>query len=272
MISRLVVPFKDIFTTIFTVETEHGVLIFDTGTYPEDITGRLLPFLEEKGLALSSVKAVFISHSHGDHAGGLATLAPLVPQAGIYTRSKKLSEAFPDRCIHPEDGDLILDVLQVVTVPGHSRDSMGLLDTRTGTLLSGDSLQLYGIFGSGDWASNVNFPLLHLEALDKLAALPLERVFAAHDYHPLGWCYEGKNAVLDALDRCRAPLFLLRDLIRANPALSDEAIAALFCDGGKRPSLRPAVVTAVRNELCTRSNGLSAAKETQNDPIYKFRK
>ena len=150
MISRLVLPFKDIFTTVFVVETEEGVLIFDTGTYPEDVTYRFLPFLEEKGIALSSVKSIFISHSHGDHAGGLATLAPQVPNATIYTRSKKLTEEFPEQARKPEDGDRILGVLQVVTITGHSRDSMGLLDTRTKTLLSGDSLQLYGIGGMHD--------------------------------------------------------------------------------------------------------------------------
>ena len=99
MISRLIVPFKDIFTTIFTVETEEGVLIFDTGTYPEDITRHLLPFLAEKKIPADAIRAVFISHSHGDHAGGLATLAPLVPNAVIYTRSEKLKEEFEVRHI-----------------------------------------------------------------------------------------------------------------------------------------------------------------------------
>ena len=246
MISRLVVPFRDIFTTIFTVETEEGVLIFDTGTYPEDMTDRLLPFLAEKNIALDSIRAVFISHSHGDHAGGLATLAPQVPNATIYTRSKKLAEEFPEQAKKPEDGDVILGVLRVVTIPGHSRDSMGLLDTRTKTLLSGDSLQLYGIYGSGAWGSNITLPVLHLQALEKLAALPIERIFAAHEYHPLGWCYEGEG-VADALENCRKPLFAIRDLIRHDPARSDEEIAAEI--SRTLPRLNPRVVAAVREEL-----------------------
>ncbi len=246
-IFRLTLPYKDIFTSIFAVRTEEGVLIFDTATTPEDITERLLPFLEEKGISLASVKAVFISHSHRDHAGGLATLAPLVPQAKIFTRSKKLGEAFPLQSLKPEDGQMLPGDLQVVTIPGHSKDSAGILDTRTGTLISGDCLQLYGIFGSGAWGSNITLPSLHLEALEKLATLPIRRIYAAHDYHPQGWHFEGEEAVLEALENCRKPLLAIRDLIAANPSRSDEEIAAEM--PSTLPRVNPLVIAAVREDL-----------------------
>ena len=35
-IHRVVVPFLDIFTTVFVVRTPAGALLFDTATYPED--------------------------------------------------------------------------------------------------------------------------------------------------------------------------------------------------------------------------------------------
>ena len=220
-----------------------------TATTPEDITDRVLPFLREEGLDEEDVKAIFISHSHGDHAGGLATLLPLVPNAKIYARSKKLGEIYPHRIVVPEDGDVILGVLQVVTVPGHSRDSAALLDSRTMTLVSGDCLQLYGIYGSGAWGSNITLPLLHLQALEKLRALPLRQILTAHDYHPLGWRYDTPEKISDALDACRDSLFRIRDLIRQKPDLSDEELSLLAGDGSSYPRLHPRVIDAIRREM-----------------------
>ena len=248
-ISRLTLPYKDIFTTVYTVRTPEGVLIFDTATTPEDITEGILPFLRSEGIDAEKVKAIFISHFHGDHAGGLPTLLPFLPNATIYARSKKLGETYPDRIIAPEDGDTILGVLQAVTVPGHSRDSSALLDTRTMTLISGDCLQLYGIFGSGAWGSNITLPRLHLQALEKLRAMPLRQIFAAHDYHPLGWYYDTPEAIRAALDACRDSLFRIRDLITQNAALSDEAIALLAENDGALPRIHPRVVDAIRREM-----------------------
>ena len=137
----------------------------------------------------------------------------------------------------------------MVTVPGHSRDSAALLDLRTATLISGDCLQLYGIFGSGAWGSNITLPLLHLQALEKLRAMPIGRIFTAHDYHPLGWRYDTPEAIRAALDACRDSLFRIRDLIAQHPDLSDEALALLAGDGSSYPRLHPRVVDPIRREM-----------------------
>lgn len=250
-ISRLTLPYKDIFTTCYTVKTPEGVLLFDTATTDVDVHDRILPFLREEGIDPRKVKAVFLSHSHGDHAGGLPALLPLLPNAKIYARSKKLRETYPERIVSPEDGDQILGILKAVTVPGHSRDSMALLDMRTMTLVSGDCLQLYGIFGSGAWGSNITLPLQHLEALEKLRALPLKQILAAHDYHPLGWHYDTPENISSALDACRDALLRIRDLILQDPALSDEELALLAGDGTAYPRIHPRVITALRTELAS---------------------
>ena len=44
-IHRLEVPFLDIYTTVFLVETEEGIVVFDTATYPEDMDTYLVPAL-----------------------------------------------------------------------------------------------------------------------------------------------------------------------------------------------------------------------------------
>jgi glyoxylase-like metal-dependent hydrolase (beta-lactamase superfamily II) len=246
-ICRLTIPYKDIFTTVYTVRTPAGVLLFDTASWDEDVENYLLPFLKEAGVAPEELKYIFVSHNHTDHAGGVKELMKVYPEATILSRSAKLLEKNSRyKGICHQEGDILLEVLQVVTIPGHSRDSMGLLDTRTKTLLSGDCLQLFGIYGSGAWGSNITLPTLHLQALEKLAALPIERIFAAHEYHPLGWRYEGEG-VADALENCRKPLFAIRDLIRHDPSRSDEEIAAEI--SRTLPRLNPRVVAAVREEL-----------------------
>jgi len=246
-ILRLTVPFKDIFTTVYAIRTSEGVLVFDTATTAEDVEGFLLPFLKEQKILPDEICGIFLSHSHGDHAGGLPALLPHLPRAKVYSRSKKLAETYPDRVIRPEDGEEIFGGLKTVTIPGHSADSMGVLDTQTGVLLSGDCLQLYGIYGSGAWGSNITLPRLHLQALDKLAALPMKKIYAAHDYHPLGFCYEGKEKIAEALENCRRPLFEIRDRILKAPDRSDEEIAAEI--SRTLPRLHPRVVAAVREEL-----------------------
>lgn len=55
------------------VRTDHGFLVLDTGTYVESAKAAL--DLAEKGLGediRNHIKAIIISHSHGDHYGGVA--------------------------------------------------------------------------------------------------------------------------------------------------------------------------------------------------------
>ncbi len=232
-ISRLQLEYKDIFTTIYTVRTPEGVLVFDAATTPEDITVRLADFLREEGIGKDEVKGVFISHNHRDHAGGLETFAAEYPEAKIYSRSEKLKEKYGERVISLSDGEGFMGVLQLVAIPGHTIDSAGVLDTRTKTLISGDCLQLYGIFGSGEWCANISRPDKHIKALEKLEAMEIERVLTAHDYHPCGWDYKGREEVLFALKNCREPLEKVKKLILEHPGWSDEEIAAEF----NRPTL-----------------------------------
>ena len=119
---------------------------------------------------------------------------------------------------------------------------------RTKTLISGDSLQLYGIFGSGTWAANISYPRMHMDAVEKLRKMDIETILTAHDYHPYGHRYEGKAAVSAALDAALAPLLYIRQLITENPGASDEDVAALY-NKQDLPTLGAHVVTALRKML-----------------------
>ena len=144
------------------------------------------------------------------------------------------------------DGDSVLDCLEVVTIPGHTADSAGILDKRTKTLISGDSMQLYGIYGSGNWACNINYPKEHFESLEKLSGMDIEKICTAHDYHPCGQIFNGKEEIAKALKSCKEPLCNILLLIKENPCLSDEEIAGIYNKEKTLPTLGAHVVTALR--------------------------
>lgn len=247
---RITLPYKDIFTTVYTVKTDKGVLLFDAASYDTDLEQYIQPMLEELGITAEELKYIFISHNHGDHAGGLRPIIERYPNAVILSRSPKLAQTYAEYQVEArEDGDTVLDVLQIVTIPGHTKDSAAILDKRTNTLISGDCLQLYGIFGSDDWASNITYPALHLEALAKLRTMEIENIYTAHDYHPYGFKHEGKEAVAKVIVACEEPLTLVKILIENNPELDDAAIRLKYNGSGTIPTLRVGVVTKVREML-----------------------
>lgn len=141
---------------------------------------------------------------------------------------------------------MYLDVFRVVTIPGHTQDCSGLLDTRTMTLVSGDCLQFYGIRGSGDWAANINFPAEYIAALDKVSKLGIRQVVSAHDYDPSGYRADGEDAVQQGLKDCTVPLTKIKALILENPDLDDIAIREIFNAPENVPTIRAKVVEAIR--------------------------
>jgi glyoxylase-like metal-dependent hydrolase (beta-lactamase superfamily II) len=243
------IPYKDIFTTVYFIRTEVGVLLFDAASFDSDVDDYILPAIDELGIAADELKYVFISHPHIDHAGGLKRLLYYLPTITVVSAAQKHLEEYSDyNVISPGDGDLLLDVLKVVEIPGHTIRAGGILDTRDRTLISGDSLQLYGIFGSGRWGANIRFPAEHFSAIEKLKGMEIDNICAAHDYHPLGQFCVGRDKVRAALDACIEPLIRVRGLIEANPDKDDELIAAVYNDGTV-PTLGAHVVTAVRGTM-----------------------
>lgn len=246
-IYRLITPYKDIWTTVYLIRTEEGYMLFDTASSDSDTEEYILPMLAEAGVDPMEIKCVFISHKHRDHAGGLARLMKAIPDAVIVSRHEKMPEEYAEyKVVCPEDGDMLLGVLQVVTIPGHTLDSSAVLDTRTGTMITGDCLQLFGIFGMGDWACNISFIPEHFCALDKVREMDVAEIYTAHDYYPIGYRFVGKEQIYSALDNCKKPLLRIKKLIEDNPELDNAAIREAFGASEKLPTVSVGVVAAVR--------------------------
>lgn len=249
-IHRLIMPYKDIYTTVHIVKTPEGDLLFDTASYPEDMDNYIFPALEELGVTTESLKYVFISHNHRDHAGGLERLLEKYPDVCVLSRCPILKEKFQGFQVEAlEDGASVLGVLRLITIPGHTLDCAAVYDTRSKALLTGDCLQLYGIYGSGEWGANVGLPVLHIEAVEKLHTMDIEMIVASHEYHPCDYLAKGRAQVLRYLHECTDPLYRVRDNIARNPESSDEELTALYNEGGKLPTMSVRITKAVRKAM-----------------------
>lgn len=247
-IYRLVVPFLDIYTSIFLIESEEGWVVFDTATYPEDMDNYLASALKELGVEKPAW--VVVSHNHRDHGGGLARFAQLYPQTPIAAGSAACGERVPGREVRVlSDGETLVGPLTAVTIPGHTADAVGLLDTRTGTLLSGDGLQLYGIYGSGAWGANISLIPEHLKAGEKLLSLDLQSILASHNYHPRDWRADGREAVADYIDQCAKALGDIRAYTLAHPDQTPEEMAEAYNAASGLPTVAPRIFKAAAENI-----------------------
>ena len=246
-ITKITIPYKDIYTTVLVIKTEEGIVLFDTATYEEDVHDYILPALESEGVDKEDVKYIFISHNHGDHSGGLNWLAPILPHATILSNSPSLAKKYSDYKVKTlEDGEIVAGCLQHVFIPGHTQDAGGLLDFRTKTLMTGDALQVYGIYGSGNWGSNVRWSDSHYEALKRLRNIDAELLVMAHDYHPCGQTVEGKQAINRCIDDCAASLDKIKAYLLANPDMDDDSISAQYNATSGLPKVSPKVFAGMR--------------------------
>jgi len=245
-ICRLTIPYKDIFTTVYTVTAPGGTVLFDAASTDEDTREYLLPLLREVGIPPEELTCIFISHNHRDHAGGLVELINACPNARIASRSPQLAEQYGERVFLPEDGEKLLGCFRCIAIPGHTPDSMALLDERTNTLITGDSLQQFGIFGSEDWGAAIRLPAEHFAAVEKVRRLGAGQILSAHDYHPYGYRADTREACERILDACIEPLVRLKALLTAHPELDDAAIRQAYLDADRVPPVHTRVVAAMR--------------------------
>ena len=183
-IYRLKVPFKVIYTSVFLIEQEGRRLLVDCATTAEDVDNCILPALAKRGLAVTDLDALVLTHSHGDHAGGLARLQELSPSLAVITDTRPLFGA-----------------LSIYPLAGHTEDSIGVLDVRTGTLISGDGLQGAGVWKYRCYTKDRAAYFKTLQRIENDDRI--KNILFSHAYEP--WCKDsvaGRESVLACLQVC----------------------------------------------------------------------
>ena len=131
---------KTFFTSTFAAETSEGVVLVDAGFSVK--AKEVEKHLEDRGLTLSDVRHVVVTHGHADHVRGLeafpnARVWAHVDEVPLIDEELEGAVAVSDTF---EDGDLLQigDLeLEVFHVPGHTAGNITLL--AEGVLLTGDT-------------------------------------------------------------------------------------------------------------------------------------
>ena len=183
-IYRLRVPFEGIYTSVFLVVAEQGIVLVDCATTDFDVDTVILPALQSLGYGIADVAALVLTHKHGDHAGGLTRILRYAPQIEVVTEVRPL-----------------WNTLSTYPMGGHTEDSIGLLDGRTGTLLSGDGLQGAGV---DKYRCSLKNPEAYRATLRRIQKDErIEHILFSHAYEP--WNEDkvmGRKRVCDCLAQC----------------------------------------------------------------------
>jgi glyoxylase-like metal-dependent hydrolase (beta-lactamase superfamily II) len=184
-IYRLKVPFDTLYTSVFLIKTKQGNALIDCATYTSDVDEYILPSLLDLGVKLTDISYLVLTHNHGDHAGGKERILKLNPKMKIISG---VVEKF-------------LNDLTTYELKGHTLDCIGVLDERTGTLISGDGLQGAGV---GKYRCLLTSKDEYVKTIEKIKQdNRIENILFSHAYEP--WNKDGvfgREEVEKALKDC----------------------------------------------------------------------
>ena len=184
-IFRLRVPFENLYTSVFLIDAANTKILVDTATYPSDVDSYILPALKKMGYTLPDISALVLTHKHADHSGGLSRILSLAPGLEVVRDIRELSN---ELCSYP--------------MAGHTKDSIGVLDTRTGTLISGDGLQGAGV---DKYRCSVADKVEYLKTIKRIKKDErIENILFSHAYEP--WNKDavfGRETVIECINECK---------------------------------------------------------------------
>lgn len=227
---RLKVPFDNLTTSVFLIETDEGHVLFDCATTEEDVENHIMPAIAEAGVEQGNIKWLFCSHSHADHAGGMPGILRRMP--------------------HIRTADDLPKCLRAIPLPGHTAECRGLMDLRTRTLLSGDALQFCGV---GRFGCGVQEVKAYLDTMKRIRMENPSCLLASHEYVPCGNRADGAQQVQQWLEVCRAYIGELenqaRDCVCAGMSSAGEITRAFVHSHPQLPPVPEATFRSILKEL-----------------------
>jgi glyoxylase-like metal-dependent hydrolase (beta-lactamase superfamily II) len=186
-IYRLKIPFDgEVYTSVFFIQAEEKNILVDCATTDQDVDGYIVPALKKIGLTLQDIHALIITHDHGDHAGGKDRILQRNPSIKIIT----------GLCAFSING------ITTYALKGHTSDFIGVFDSRTNTLISGDGLQGAGV---GKYRCSIPYKEEYLKTLSKIKQdKKVENLLFSHEYEP--WFQDkifGREQVEKILEDCK---------------------------------------------------------------------
>ena len=167
----LKVPFDNIYTSVFLIKTEEGNVLIDCATTKQDVDEWIIPALAQEKIPVADIKYLILTHKHHDHVGGKERLLELNPSVEIIDG---LRENF-------------INGLTIYELKGHTLDCIGVLDIQSGTLISGDGLQGYGV---GKYRCSLENKDEYIKTIRKIRKdQRIKNILFSHAYEP--WYKDG---------------------------------------------------------------------------------
>jgi glyoxylase-like metal-dependent hydrolase (beta-lactamase superfamily II) len=211
-----------------------NVVVIDPGPLDEGHLHRVLTAVGDR-----RVRAILLTHGHSDHSAGAARFAEL-SGTGIVRAADPAHRLGSEGLANGDVIDAGGCELRVIAAPGHSADSVCLLLTADGALLTGDTVLGRGttvIAGDGNLGD-------YLRTLDRLQAVADVRVLLPGH----GPVLTDPAATLSYYIAHRAErLDQVRAALAAGAKTPAEIVAVIYTDVDK--SLWPAAEWSVRAQL-----------------------
>jgi len=173
------------------VITGDRLLLVDTGS--EDNAKVVLDYLNAMRWKPTDIATIVITHTHPDHAGGLATMkektgarvAAHEADADFVARTKPYPGPPGPQRHRAASVDVrlkdqqVFEGLLVIHGPGHTPGSLALLDRERSLLIAGDTMRNEGGIGPMSDQYNID-PKQHRRSMKKIAGYDFEALIVGH--------------------------------------------------------------------------------------------